>query len=239
MSFPEKYSCDGEEGVYGRYYSYDELVKECIKDKKYYYGKLNRKDQWNIKYTTEINNLPGGITFSGGEPLMQMESLEKLCKKLHDQGIHLAIETSLFASPDLLEMALRNIDLFFVDIKILNSEQCLNMEHGDLRNYLENMDILFHWRDDEGNKKPVIIRVPVIGEKTESKENRIKAHELIKKYKNSILKIELLKEHNLAEKKYRSLGRFSAYQGVSDQTMQIYKDELSDLGIQTEICSFT
>ena len=80
----------------------------------------------------------------------------------------------------------------------------------------------------------MVVRVPVIGNHTDGAENRKAVKELLKKYRP--LKIELIKEHNLGENKYRSLGMKSSYVGVSDETMNQYKEELISLDLPTEIC---
>ena len=73
--YPQEYSIEGIDGVYGEWYETEKLVMECLKDNVYYEGKYNNKRLWNIKKHEDIKNLPGGVTFSGGEPLLQMESL--------------------------------------------------------------------------------------------------------------------------------------------------------------------
>ena len=86
------------------------------------------------------------------------------------------------------------------------------------------------------SKCPIIIRIPVIGSYTDSKNNREAIKKLLNKYKERILKIELLKEHNLAAPKYSSLGLKFDYHGVDDLFLNEYKKELNDLRIPIEIC---
>ncbi len=83
---------------------------------------------------------------------------------------------------------------------------------------------------------PTVIRVPVIGDFTEDEKNRRAVHELLRKYKDSVFKIELIKEHNFGESKYKSLNMEMHYTGVNDGLMEKYRKELSDLGIQVDIC---
>ena len=223
------YIKDGIEGTYGKWYESEVLVKECLKDKAFYEGKVP-PEKWNIREAEEIEHLPGGVTFSGGEPLLQMEQLVPVCKALHDEGLHIVVETCLFVPPVKLCLALNHIDFFYVDVKIVDEEKCSTVERGNLALYLQNLDILFT------SGKPVVIRIPVIGEQTDDEENRRAVKELLEKYKDRILKIELIKEHNLAESKYRSLGMKMSYHGVSNELMELYKEELSELGIKMEIC---
>ncbi len=233
---PESYIKDGIPGTYGQYMSPEELIHECLKDKNFYDGKINDPTSWNISSADQIDQLPGGVTFSGGECLLQIEALVPVIQALHEAGIHIAVETCLFVPSNLIPLALEHIDFFYVDMKILSSDRCKSVEHGNLSLYLENLNTLLSWTDENGNHKPVVIRVPVIGSYTDTPENRTKVKQLISKYRDQILKIELIKEHNLAESKYRSLGLTMDYHGVDDSLMEKYKEELSDLGIVTEVC---
>lgn len=227
---PQKYTKDGIEGTYGKYYSVSELVKECLKDKNFYDGKLSSPDLWNITNPEQIDQLPGGVTFSGGEALLQAEALVPVCFSLHEAGIHIAVETCLFVLARSVELAVEMVDFFYVDVKILDETRCKAVEHGNLNLYLENLDMLMK------SGKPVVIRIPVIGSYTDTPENRALVYNLLEKYKDRILKIEMIKEHNLAESKYRSLNMVMDYHGVDDELMEVYKTELSDLGILTELC---
>lgn len=228
FSIPQSYVKDGVKGVYGKYKEPDELVRECLKDKGFYQGE---NDNWNISDAEEIAHLPGGVTFSGGECLLQMRQLLPVCKALHDACVHIAVETCLFVPPALLDLAIRHIDFFYVDMKILAKKRCKEVEHGNLDLYLSNLDILL------STGRPVVIRVPVIGGQTDDTENRKAVKNLLTRYKKKILKVELIKEHDLGRSKYASLHMPSpAYIGVSDKAMEEYRKELIDLNMPVEIC---
>lgn len=231
--YPQKYSKDGVDGVYGKWYNPDELFNEIIRDKAFFVGNNN----WSITEAVEIETLPGGVTFSGGECLLQMQQMIPLLKQLKASGIHTAVETCLFAPKEKLAIALEFIDFFFVDMKILNEEECKKVENGSIDLYLHNLEILFRWKDKDGVGKPVVIRIPVIGNYTDSIDNRKAVKELIKKYDKKVLKIELIKEHNLGESKYKALNKKMTYHGVSDGLMGDYIKELEPLGITIEMCS--
>lgn len=226
----QQYTIDGIEGTYGKYMSADELVHECLKDKVYYDGKLNFPENWRITTAADIEKLPGGVTFSGGEALLQMDRLIPVIEVLHGANIHIVVETSLFASPSSVELAINNIDFFYVDMKILEPERCKAVEKGKIEQYLGNLDRLMK------STAPVVIRVPVIGGQTDGDENRRAVKELLLQYKSRVLKIELIKEHNLGKLKYCSLNMEMKYTGVDDSLMEQYKAELEDVGIPVEIC---
>ena len=236
VSQPQPYIKDGLEGTYGEYYKPEELTTECLKDQPFYEGKITDPALWCIKSSDQIELLPGGVTFSGGEALLQMPALVPVCESLHKAGVHIAVETCLFCSQPNLDLALDHIDFFYIDMKILDSARCKTVEHGDLELYLSNLDKLLSWKSSDGKHKPVVIRIPVIGSYTDDESNRATVKNLISKYKDGVLKIELIKEHNLGESKYKSLGMQMNYTGVEDELMEQYKLELSDLGILTEVC---
>ena len=76
-------------------------------------------------------------------------------------------------------------------MKILDSKRCHDIQKGNLELYLRNLDIVMN------SEIPTVIRVPVIGGYTEDKDNRRAVKELLGRYKDKFLKVELLKEHNL------------------------------------------
>ncbi len=232
----QEYVKNGVRGIYGRYYNAEELIKECSKDKIFYDGKLNNPECWSIDTADKISLLPGGVTFSGGEALLQIEALTPVIKRLHEIDVHIVVETSLFVPEPNVTQALKLIDFFYIDMKILDPEKCKNIERGNIDVYLYNLNKVLAWTDENNFHKPVVIRIPVIGNRTDGTENRKAVHELINQYRNSILKIELIKEHNLAEMKYRSLDMQMEYYGIDDSVMDNYRRELIDLNIPIEVC---
>ena len=227
-----------EKGTYGKWYSPDELYSEVIKDKAFY-------GSCNANSATYLDSLPGGVTFSGGECMLQMKELDPMLQRLNDEQIHTIVETSLFCSSVQLSIAIKHIDLFYVDIKVLNDDLCSSSLGGRIELYKNNLVTLLN------SGKPVVFRLPVIGGYTDSEENRKAVVELIeskaKSYSN-LLKIEILKEHNLGTNKYQSLidGRneimLPEYNGVSDELMGQYKIEIEEglriigSSIPVEIC---
>ncbi len=213
-----------EKGTYGKWYSPDELYSEVIKDKAFY-------GSCNANSATYLDSLPGGVTFSGGECMLQMKELDPMLQRLNDEQIHTIVETSLFCSSVQLSIAIKHIDLFYVDIKVLNDDLCSSSLGGRIELYKNNLVTLLN------SGKPVVFRLPVIGGYTDSEENRKAVVELIeskaKSYSN-LLKIEILKEHNLGTNKYQSLidgGNeimLPEYNGVSDELMGQYKIEIEE-----------
>lgn len=215
---PEPYRKDGKDGIYGKWLSNQALYEELARDR-LFYGQIDAN-----------MGLPGGVTFSGGEPLLQFDRLEPLLHRLRAEGIHICVETCLFVPMDKLEIAIENVDLFYIDIKILDRERCKRILGGNLEQYLTNLDRVF------SAKKPMVFRVPVIGGYTDGEDNIANVVKLINRYPP--LKVELLKEHNLGGSKYKSLGRTPLKLDiVTDADMERYRQLVNEkTGVVTEIC---
>lgn len=231
----QEYIHDGIRGVYGKMMSADELYDEVIKDKTFYQSGSNNQN-WNITEAGEVDLLPGGVTFSGGECLLQIQALKPVIEKLHEQEIHTCVETCLFVPEDNLKFALKLIDLFIVDIKILNECNVKAIEKGNLPLYLRNFETLME------SGKTVIVRIPVIGGYTDTIENQNAVAKFLSKEIEigNIIRIEMIKEHNLGIKKYESLHAvypditIPNYQGVSDDTMVSYQRRIQ-LAVKNKI----
>ena len=115
----EPYLKDGKSGVFGLWISCEELFETLMRDRSFY--------ETPASILGAYAGMPGGVTLSGGEPLLQMDRLESLCRQLRTENIHMCVETALFVPTEMLLLALKYIDLFFVDIKIMNAERCLEI----------------------------------------------------------------------------------------------------------------
>lgn len=142
-----------------------------------------------------------------------------------------------FAPAYQLSIAIKYIDLFYVDIKILDKEKTREYLRGDLSVYHINLQKLLI------SGKTIVFRIPVIGGYTDTDDNRRKVVELLKHLEGNILKIELIKEHNLGISKYKSLidGEneiiLPNYKGVSEELMNQYKEEIEAvMNVPVEVC---
>ena len=86
---------DGKRGIYGKEYTVEEVFNEVIKDKPFYGDN-------------------GGVTFSGGEPLLQAQMLLPLLQMLKNENITTAVETSLFVPTKKLQMVIPFYWFFFM-----------------------------------------------------------------------------------------------------------------------------
>ena len=158
----------------------DELVEKVLRFKAYY-GK------------------GGGITVSGGEPLMQAEFLTELFKDLKKQGIHTALDTSGCVLNGAVKELLEYTDLVLLDFKYTNKEDYLNhtkMEMERAEEFLSYLDRI---------KKPTWIRYVVIPNVNDSDKDVARIFDLRGSY-SCIQKIELLPFRKLCLEKYDEMG---------------------------------
>lgn len=209
--------------------------------KQKYYNK-NTDDYGTFGYDIELDDLflelmkdefyfqknSGGVTFSGGEPLLQFERLEPLLKRLKKHNINICVETALNVPSYLVEIAMKYVDEFIVDIKILNKEVAKKVLNGDIELYYKNLEII------SKKMKIYTFRIPLINEYTLTKDNLNLIIELLKKI--SCDKVEIFKVHNLAESKYQSIGmEIIKFISVTDEMLDSVYLEISKLGIHVEI----
>lgn len=234
----QDYMTDNTKGTYGKYYSTEELYNIIFKDEIFYVGNL-AADRWNINSYKQISDLPGGVTFSGGEPLIQIKDLLPLLDRLKGK-VHMVVETNLFAEESCVEQALEYFDFLYIDIKILNKIDSSTILGGDVDMFLYNLQKALEWKDVYGIHKPIILRIPVISGYTDGYKNKKKIKNLLNGFKKRNilpLKIELIKGHNLGANKYKSLNYTPpVYKEINDEFMENYRIELNEIGIPIEIC---
>jgi len=133
----------------GTAYPPEKLVEILLRDKVFY------------------DSSGGGVTFSGGEPLMHLPYLEKVCKELKKQSINLAVQTCGFFDYELFERTLQPfIDIIYFDLKIRDRQKhhLHTGKYNDL--ILENL-----YKLQIKKRQTLIVRTPLVPEITATKEN--------------------------------------------------------------------
>ncbi len=153
-----------------------------------------------LKDRDYYENSGGGLTLSGGEPLLQSEFCAELLRLAKEQGIDTAVDTAANVPYAAFEAVLPYTDKILLDLKIMND--CLHREYTGVSNglILENARRLFEEDVD------VYIRIPVIGGVNDSAENARAAAEFLSGASN-VREIKLLAYHNMAEDKALSVNR--------------------------------
>ena len=144
-------------------------------------------------------NSNGGVTFSGGEPLLQVEFLRKILIKCREYNINTAVDTSGFVSWSKIERIAEYTDLFLYDLKIIDKAKHIEFIGYDNTLILCNLLSLC-----EKNVK-IIIRVPIIPGVNDNNADINEIAMFVSKLKN-IVDVELLPYHKIGEYKYASLG---------------------------------
>jgi pyruvate formate lyase activating enzyme len=143
----------------------------------------------------------GGVTFSGGEPLMQPEFLGALLCVCRQQGIHTALDTCGYAPASVIEAILPHTDLILYDLKL--------MDDSAHQHYtgVANVGILANLRLLAARHKPVYLRVPIIPGITDTPANLQAMVAFLDAIRSCIRQVNLLPYHHIAAGKYEKLGR--------------------------------
>lgn len=153
-----------------------------------------------LKYKNYIEPYGGGVTVSGGEPLLQAESLITLFKELKKYDIHTAIDTSgMFELTDSIKELINLTDLFLLDIKHIvpsKSKKLVgfsNEREIEFAKYLSSIG------------KTMWIRQVLVPRYTDNEQDLLKLKEFISSLK-TVEKVEILPYHDLGKFKWKSLG---------------------------------
>lgn len=147
----------------------------------------------------------GGVTFSGGEPLLQIDFLLDVCTKLKNNGIHIAIDTAGVGLGKYDEI-LSKVDLVLLDIKGITKEGFIDITQRDMFDkFMEFVDAL----NESG--KEVWIRQVIIPGVNDSIEYIKDLSRFIKTNIKNVTRVDFLPYHKLGLEKYEKLGIESPY----------------------------
>jgi pyruvate formate lyase activating enzyme len=148
----------------------------------------------------------GGVTFSGGEPLLQKDFLVPLLRACGEAGISTAIESALQVPEETLAELVPWTDLFLADFKHPRRGELIDAVGADLDRVTSNIAFLVRAGAETA------VRIPVIPDFNDTEELIQESVRLLSSL--GLRRVELLPFHNLAEGKYRSLGRIWQYAAV-------------------------
>ncbi len=143
----------------------------------------------------------GGVTFSGGEPLVQSKMLIELLDECGKRGIHRAVDTAGYASTATLMEVAQRTELFLYDLKIIDPfkhEQWTGVRNEKI---LSNLEALA----EKGAK--ILIRIPLIGGINDSEQNIRQTAGFIAGLAGEKKEVHLLPYHPAAQNKYQKLGK--------------------------------
>lgn len=177
--------------IVGRKMSADEVLEKLLRDKSFYI------------------NSGGGVTFSGGEPLLHADFVSVLAKKCRQAGIHTTVETAGLVSQNTLKLITDLVDLVYFDLKHIDEDKHKDAVGAPLHQILENIKWI--------SMQPVrlIVRIPVIPGLNNDIETIGKMFRFLRE-ETSVREVELLAFHRLGLGKYEGLGMEYAMKDVKN-----------------------
>lgn len=174
----------------------------------------------------------GGVTFSGGEPMMQIDFLGDLLNRTKAIGIHTVLDTSGYTSRVKFLSIIDKPDLFHYDIKLINNEDHQRYTGVSNLRILKNLNLLC-----EKGKNP-ILRFPVIPGITDTRKNIDGVKDLLIKLKDQVHEIDLLPYHGLAKSKYKRFNKPDKLKTTRDlkkEDLTWIKEELEECGVIVKV----
>lgn len=191
-------ACLTEVVTLGKNMSAAEVMTEVIRDKVFY------------------EESGGGVTFSGGEPLLQSDFLTDLLLESGRQGIHRVLDTCGYAPRAGLSQVVSNVEVFLYDLKIMNDRD--HRQYTGVSNslVLSNLEYLLKEQAD------IIIRFPLIPGLTDTDKNL----ESLRAYldeRPALSRMDILPYHEIARSKYERLGRSYPARAVAPPSEEAVK----------------
>jgi pyruvate formate lyase activating enzyme len=163
----------------------------------------------------------GGVTFSGGEPLLHDKFLIRLLEECGNRGIHRAIDTAGFVNTNIILAVARHTDLFLYDLKLMDPEKHRKWVGVTNEKILANLKAL----SDTGAK--IIIRIPLIGGVNDDSENIEATARFVAELSGEKKEVNLLPYHKIARTKYSKLGRPEAFQRLEEPSKEAQLQAIS------------
>ena len=177
--------------VVGKQMFLEEIMSEIIKDIEFY------------------NDSGGGVTFSGGEPLLQSNAVMNLAQKCKIFNIHTALETAGYVPWKTFEQVLPHIDLLYIDLKHIDSAIHQSFTGVPNELILENIKLSGNTRTN------TIVRIPVIPGFNDTHEIQERMMSFLSR-ETAISQVELLPFHRFGSVKYEGLGMLYSMKDVEN-----------------------
>ncbi|NIM90855.1 MAG: glycyl-radical enzyme activating protein [Candidatus Aminicenantes bacterium] len=199
--------------IIGRELSVEEVMEEIEKDRVFF------------------EESGGGVTFSGGEPLAQLEFLKAVLDKCKKKGVHTVLDTCGYAPYEDLEKIAKKINLFLYDFKLLDDKK--HQEAMGVSNKL----IIQNLKKLSAKGSNIVVRIPIIEGVNDTDENIIGTAKFIASLPG-IKEISLLPYHKGGRQKYSRLNKASRMDKVlapSKEKIKKTKKKLERYGFRVKI----
>ena len=201
--------------VVGKYYSVEDILDVLEKEKIF------------------LNQSKGGVTFSGGEPMLQFEFLQEILKVCKTNGYHTAVDTSGYSSAQKFLAILPYTDLFLFDLKHMDEAKHIEFTGVSNRLIFDNYQMLLE------SGKDIMVRVPVIPGYNDDPDHLDRLKQFLSATKTaSLKKISLLPYHKIGSTKYKRFNLPYIMKNVEPpdkEKMQKLKEFFSDTGVKVKI----
>ena len=166
------------------------------------------------RYKEYLISSNGGVTVSGGEPLLQAEFVTEFFKALKEKGYHTALDTSgSFPISEKIKKVLEYTDLVLLDIKHIDNEKCIELTGKPNTYTLEFAKYL------SDNNKPMWIRQVLVPGITDNEKDLLKLKEFLSSL-NTVTNIEILPYHTMGKYKWEELGFKYELEGIPSATIE-------------------
>ena len=199
----------------GKFYSVDDILKILERERIFF------------------RHSGGGVTFSGGEPMMQFDFLLEALKACKANGYHTAVDTSGYSSAENFKAVIPFTDLFLFDIKHLDDPIHLLYTGVSNRSIIDNFRIILE------SGRELVVRIPVVPRFNDDMDHLSRLKQFIIQNKRvNITKINLLPYHKIGSSKYRKFNipyKMDDVQQPSAQKMKELKEFFTDIGVKIKI----
>lgn len=141
----------------------------------------------------------GGVTFSGGEPLLQAEFVKEIFKRCQKYNIHTAIDTSLYVATETVLDLVPFTKLFLADIKHINNEKSQLLTGANNRCNIENLELINY------KQVEIWIRYVIVPGFTDTEDDLFTMADFVSSLEN-VTRVDLLPYHSLGSHKWKLLG---------------------------------
>ncbi|WP_051361383.1 glycyl-radical enzyme activating protein [Desulfuromonas sp. TF] len=197
--------------IVGKTLDIGDIVREAVADKIFY------------------EHSGGGITISGGEPLLFPKfSLELARLFKTKENLHIALETSAYADWDMIEPLIKFVDLFIVDIKSMDPNKHQKVIGGSLEKILRNIERLIE------SQAKVLIHLPIIPSFNDSSSELEAYVKYLSQFSDKLSGVDILPFHSYGVVKYRQLGHkyeYKKFKDLSEQQVKPLFNSLKQIGL--------
>lgn len=199
--------------VFGRKMNVAEVLREILSDREFY------------------TRSGGGVTISGGEPLVQWQFALELLQACKRESVHTCLESVLYCREEILADIAPFVDIVYTDVKHMDPAR-----HAELTG-VDNQVILSNIRMMARMGKPLVIRIPVVPGYNDGEDNLRATAEFIRNdLDNRVLQVQLLPYRPLGREKYKALGMEDPMDQVTPWERSEYEKEIHRLADILKSC---